>query len=141
MKIKNLIIFILLLGVLILGFFSIKFYQEKNVAQNQLSDVAVTKSLVDYYKMKDQFKNDSMKEKPNKYGLTEVAKVKTACSINFDGPCGFDLLILSKQAIVEDGIQEFYLAMPGGAYYTYYGPFTDNLKTIVEESVEIESLK
>ena len=82
-----------------------------------------------------------MKEKPVKYGLTQVANVKTECPINFDGPCGFDLLILSKEDIAEDGMQEFYLAMPGGAYYTYYGPFTDNLKMIVEESNQIESLK
>jgi len=101
---------------------------------------APQKSLVAYYETRDQFLNNSMRKKPEELGFKEVAKVKVACPENADGPCGFDLLILSKES-VSSGVQEFYLAQEGGAGYSYYGPFSDDLKRIVDESKTIESLK
>ncbi len=112
--------------------------------------VAVTtpapqKSLVEYYETRvdsqtlGENKSFLMKD-PDELGFKEIATVKVACPEDADGPCGFDLLIISKESL-HSGRQEFYLAQAGGAGYTYYGPFSDDLKRLVEESKTIDSLK
>lgn len=101
---------------------------------------APKKSLVEYYKTRDQFLNGGMMKNPEILGFKEVAKVKIVCPENADGPCGGDLFILSKDAL-HSGSQEFYLAQAGGAGYSYYGPFSDDLQRIVNESKTIDSLK
>jgi len=101
---------------------------------------APQKSLIEYYKTRDQFLNSGMMKNPEALGFKEVGKAKVACPENADGPCGFDLLILSKDTL-HSGNQEFYLAQAGGAGYSYYGPFSDDLQRIVNESKTIESLK
>lgn len=129
------------------------YFQQKTTETNQptvettkvetpktITTPAPQKSLVAYYETRYQFLNNSMRKNPEELGFKEVAKVKVACPKNADGPCGFDLLILSKES-VNSGIQEFYLAQAGGAGYSYYGPFSDDLKRIVDESKTIESLK
>jgi hypothetical protein len=98
------------------------------------------KSLAGYYKTRNQYLDSSMMKTPEESGFKELATVKIACPEDADGPCGFDLLILSKESL-RSGEQEFYLAQAGGAGYSYYGPFTDDLERIVDESQTIESLK
>ena len=100
------------------------------------------KSFVEYYQTKDQYFNKGMvMKKPEELGLKEIAKVTVACPFeNPDGPCGYDLLIFSKEA-PHAGTQEFYLGSVGGAGYGYWGPFTDDLTRLVEESKAIDSLK
>ena len=112
--------------------------------------VAVTtpapqKSLVKYYETRVDSetlgeKNGFLMKTPEELGFKEIAKVKIACPENADGPCGGDLLILSQESL-HSGDQKFYFAQEGGAGYTYYGPFSDDLKRLVEESKTIDSLK
>ncbi|PIR55108.1 hypothetical protein COU74_02915 [Candidatus Peregrinibacteria bacterium CG10_big_fil_rev_8_21_14_0_10_36_19] len=106
---------------------------------------APQKSLVEYYETRVDAEtlgesNSFLMKTPDELGLKEIAKVKIACPENADGPCGGDLLILSQESL-HSGNQEFYFAQAGGAGYTYYGPFSDDLKRLVEESKTIDLLK
>lgn len=106
---------------------------------------APEKSLVEYYETRVNFStlgenNSFLMKTPEELGFKEIAKVKIACPENADGPCGGDLLILSQESL-HSGNQEFYFGHAGGAGYTYYGPFLDDLERLVEESKTIESLK
>jgi hypothetical protein len=99
-----------------------------------------TKTFMEYYTERDQFLNNSMSKAPAELGLKEIVKVEIACPEDADGPCGGFLEIVSA-SILGSGNQEFYLAEEGGAGYSYYGPFTDDLQRIVSESQAIKSLK
>ena len=106
---------------------------------------ALQKSLVEYYETRVDSEtlgenNAFLMKSPEELGFKEIAKVKIACPENADGPCGGDLLILSQEPL-HSGDQEFYFAQAGGAGYTYYGPFSDDLERLVEESKTIDSLK
>jgi len=106
---------------------------------------AKQKSLVEYYKTMGQYftlgVNKSFVQKdPEELGFKEIIKVKIACPANPDGPCGGYLLILSKESL-HSGTQEFYLSRAGGAGYSYFGPFTDDLERLVEESKTIDALE
>ena len=114
-----------------------------NTAETEITDTASalsasTKSLFEYYKTRYDFYEALMTKDPNERGFMELAKVKVECPKNADGPCGYDLLIVSKEAL-HSGNQEFYLAQAGGAGYSYFGPFTDNLESLVNESKTIGS--
>ncbi len=103
------------------------------------------KSFVEYYETRFDSEtlgedNSFLMKTPEELGFKEIAKTKIACPENPDGPCGGDLLILSKESL-HSGDQEFYLEQAGGAGYTYFGPFTDDLERIVAESKLIEELK
>ncbi len=103
------------------------------------------KSLVEYYKTQLDFhtsgEDNSFKRKsPEELGLKEITTVGVLCPENPDGPCGFDLIIVSKETL-HSGIQEFYFAYMGGVGYNYFGPFTDDLERLVDESKYIEALK
>jgi len=120
------------------------YYFQKNTTETVQPAIETTpapqKSLVEYYETRDQHLDGSMMKAPEELGFKELATVRVACPEDADGPCGFDLLILSKESL-HSGQQEFYLAQAGGAGYSYYGPFTDDLERIVDESEKIESLK
>lgn len=64
------------------------------------------------------------------------------CRATNDGPCGFDLYFVPKSTVkniddLEDEV-DFYLAVPGGAGISYYGPFTDDLKSLINEAKGIK---
>jgi hypothetical protein len=99
-----------------------------------------TKTFMDYYTGRDQFLNNSMSKTPAELGLKEIAKIEIACPEDADGPCGGSLEVVSA-SVLGMGNQEFYLAEEGGAGYSYYGPFMDDLQRIVSESQSIKSLK
>ena len=99
-----------------------------------------TKTFVDYYTTRDQFLDSSMRKTPTELDLKEIAKIEIACPENADGPCGGFLEIVSSSTL-GSGNQEFYLAQEGGAGYSYYGPFTDDLNRIVNEAKQSEPLK
>lgn len=106
---------------------------------------APQKSLVKYYETRVDVEtlgenNSFLMKTPDELGFKEIAKVKITCPENADGPCGGDLLILSQESL-HSGNQEFYFAQAGGAGYTYYGPFSDDLERLVEESKTFDSLK
>lgn len=106
---------------------------------------ASQKSLVEYYEEMGEYftlgENKSFLQKtPEELGFKEMSKVKIACPPNPDGPCGGNLLIIAKESL-RPGTQEFYFAIAGGAGYSYYGPFTDNLERLVDESKIIDALK
>lgn len=63
-------------------------------------------------------------------GLIEQARFQMECPS--EGPCS-SWLIVSKEP-VREGTQEFYLVEVGGAGSSYYGPFTDNLSIMIEQS-------
>jgi len=109
--------------------------------ETQISETTPETTLLEYYKTRrdSEIGYNEMHEDPEELGLQEVARVEVACPENADGPCGFDLIILSKDSL-HSGSQEFYLSEEGGAGYTYYGPFTDNLERIIEEANTIKSL-
>lgn len=122
------------------------YYFQKNALRGEQGSVknlevnvpTSDKSLVEYYKSR-QDSSSSLKGKPSALGFQEVGKVKIACPKDADGPCGGDLLIVSKSA-VQSGSQEFYLAQEGGAGYDYFGPFNDNLTRLVNESKTTDSI-
>ena len=99
-------------------------------------------SLLEYYKTRrdSEIGYNDMHGTPEEMGFQEIARVEVACLENADGPCGFDLIILSEDSL-HAGDQEFYLSEEGGVGYTYYGSFTDDLERIVDEANTIESLK
>ena len=119
------------------------YYFEKRMEEPVQAIIETTqaseKSFVEYYTTRDQFLNNTLTKKPEELGFIEMAKVKIACPENADGPCGGDLLVLSKESARSDN-QEFYLAQAGGTGYSYYGPFTDDLQRIINESKTIHSL-
>ncbi len=103
------------------------------------------KSFTEYYETRFEHEtlganNEFLMKTPEELGFNELKSVKVTCPEEMDGPCGGDLLILSKEAL-KPGEQEFYFAQAGGAGYTYYGPFTDDLNRIIEESKTIDALK
>ncbi|MBD3311433.1 MAG: hypothetical protein GF349_02980 [Candidatus Magasanikbacteria bacterium] len=121
-------------------------YENKNEVETTTANTYQTsqKSLIDYYETRVDREtlgeNDNFLMKtPDELGFKEIAKIKIECPENPDGPCGGNLLILSQKSL-HSGIQEFYFAQAGGAGYTYYGPFFDDLERLVEESKSIESL-
>lgn len=129
------IVLIVVIVVIVIGG---ALYYFQNI--NEAGVVNVQKSLVEYYKIRDQFLNSDMIDSPETLGWQEIATVAVDCPVNADGPCGFDLLILSLEPLNE-GQQEFYLAQAGGVRYSYYGPFFDDLTRLVNEANTIGSLK
>jgi hypothetical protein len=112
------------------------------------------KSLVDYYENRIQFRankdhfvsmgmmdaSELQIPAPKDLGLQEVGQIEIACPVaEPDGICGGTLLILSKEP-VKSGNQEFYLSIPGGAGYDYYGPYVDDLQRLVNESKTLGSI-
>jgi len=97
------------------------------------------KTLSEYYSSRNQFVDNSMKQNPEGLGFKEIARVTVACPKNLDKPCATDRLILAMDEL-HSGDQDFYLAQEGTAGYSYYGPFTDNLKHIIDESNTIAPL-
>lgn len=108
------------------------------------------KSLKEYFATRNQFLNSEMPKEssgdnvgmdknPEALGFKELAQIEVTCPDSAGTPCGGDLLILSKDPI-RSGNQEFYLAFTMGFGYEYYGPFTDDLQRIVNESKTIDSL-
>ena len=118
--------------------------QAEKTVQDNLDITNSHKSLVGYYELLSSsttpIVKDFVEKTPEEIGLKEVATIKTSCPPNPDGPCGFGLIILSKN-VIQSGNQEFYLATPGGAGYTYYGPFTDDLQRLTHETTLINSLQ
>jgi len=100
------------------------------------------KSLSEYFETRMENAStdaDFLMKSPEELEFNELAVVEIECPEDADGPCGGDLLILSKEPLTS-GDQEFYFAHEGGAGYTYYGPFTDDLEAIVAESTTIDAL-
>ena len=118
--------------------------QAEKTAHDNLSMANSHKSLVEYYEMMSSsttpLVKDFVEKTPEQIGLKEIFKVKVACPPNPDGPCGSDLVIFSKEDL-HPGNQEFYLASAGGAGYTYFGPFNDDLTRLMHEASLIDSLK
>ncbi|MBT3864818.1 hypothetical protein HOE67_00550 [Candidatus Peregrinibacteria bacterium] len=90
-------------------------------------------TLEQYIETKDEFLNSSMRGDPADLGLGQISAIETECPEDADGPCGADILILSAEEFGPD-VQEFYLAEEGGAGYSYYGPFTDDLSELIENA-------
>jgi hypothetical protein len=109
--------------------------------------LSTQKSLVEYFATREQFinsgmpkDNKGMNKEPEVLGFKELATIEVICPDSAGTPCSGGLLILSKD-LLHSGNQEFYLAFTMGTGYVYYGPFTDDLQRIVNESKSIDSLK
>ncbi len=105
-----------------------------------VTTTATQKSLEEYFATRDQFLNSEMTKDPDLLGFKELANVVVTCADSLGTPCEGNLLVLSKDSI-QSGMQEFYLAFTMGTGYMYYGPFTDDLQEIVDESKTIKSLE
>lgn len=110
------------------------------VYYSQRSTNAPQATLQEYFATRDQFINSEMTQDPDALGFEELANIAVTCPDSAGTPCGGNLLILSKDPI-HSGNQEFYLAFTMGTGYTYFGPFTDDLQRIVDESKSIQSLE
>lgn len=115
------------------------YYFQKSTTTPQAT-VETSTSLKEYFATRDQFLNSEMTKDPEVLGFKELANVAVTCPDSLGTPCGGNLLILSKDSI-HSGNQEFYLAFTMGTGYKYYGPFTDDLQKIVDESKTIKSLE
>ncbi|MDO8509603.1 MAG: PLD nuclease N-terminal domain-containing protein [bacterium] len=93
---------------------------------------ALQKSVGKYIMTRESFLNKEMIKDPDALGFKKLVTIKMTCPDSAGTPCGFDLLIVSKDS-VHPGNQEFYLARTMGFGYTYYGPFTDDLEKIVND--------
>lgn len=102
----------------------------------------VGESLTEYFNTREQFRNNEMQKNtygmnknknPDELGFIELASTVVTCPDSAGTPCSGEVLILSKDAL-HSGDQEFYLAQTAGFGHIYYGPFTDNLQRIVDES-------
>lgn len=139
----GIIVILVIIVVIIIGGI---FYFQNNTKTTKPTDTSISqKSLVEYYETRINYEtlginNAFLMKAPDELGLNEITSIKIACPENADGPCGGELLILSPE-LLHAGNQEFYLAQEGGAGYTYYGPFLDNLENLVIESQVIDSLK
>lgn len=60
------------------------------------------------------------------------------CTQETDGPCGGELQLLAAEGVV--GKQTFYLAEPGGAGLTWFGPYTDSIDRIIREMGYVKSI-
>ncbi len=137
-----LVILVIIVTLIIGGVF---YFQNGIKTKPSINTSISQKSLIEYYKTRVNYEtlgtnNSFLMKAPDELGLNEIASIKIACPENADGPCGGELLILSPE-LLHAGNQEFYLAQEGGAGYTYYGPFLDNLEKLVIESKVIDSLK
>lgn len=101
-----------------------------------------TKSLGEYFATREQFQNNGTTLSPFKLGFREFANIAVTCPDSLGTPCGGELFIVSKDPIIHSGNQEFYLVFSMmGSDYQYYGPFTDDLQRIVNESNTTKSLE
>lgn len=101
-----------------------------------------SESLVQYYNKRMEFTNttlNSSHKTPESLGFRKLATFEIACPKDSDGPCGGEMLLISKET-VKSGNQQFYFAQAGGASYEYFGPFTGDLKRLVAESKSINTL-
>jgi len=106
----------------------------------QRNTTAPQTTVEEYFETRDQFLNSEMTKDPDALGFKELANLAVTCPDSLGTPCGGNLLILSKDSL-HSGNQEFYLAFTMGTGYLYYGPFTDDLQRIVDESKAIKSLE
>lgn len=112
----------------------------KDVTPTAETPTTKQKSLEEYFATRDQFQNSEMVKDPDELGFKKLANVAVTCPDSLGTPCAGNLFILSKNSLTS-GTQEFYLGFTMGTGYSYYGPFTDDLKRIVDESNAIKSLE
>ena len=101
-----------------------------------------SESLLQYYVKRLDFINNTLTSShkdPESLGFKKLATFEIACPPDYDGPCGGEMLLISKES-VKSGNQQFYFAQAGGASYDYFGPFTGDLKRLVAESKTINTL-
>lgn len=109
-------------------------FGSKEVAEKKKSK----KSLLEYYERRDAW-SDQKKTRnfsnraPKEAGLNEVSRTKVVCPEDAQGACGGDLILVTEEYL-HAGEQEFFFVLPGERRYDYYGPFTDNLEAIAQES-------
>lgn len=112
--------------------------QGKTVEKKAEPQPVAFQSLSEVYAKRMEKRDTTLRGTPESLKFKEVGKVKTAC-VEDEGPCGWDILLLTKEAVTA-GNHTFYLGVAGGAGYDYFGPFTGDLKRLVAESKIINSL-
>ncbi len=134
------VVIAIIIAVVVLGGGAYYFQKNASAPQVTVETPATQKSLEEYFATRDQFLNSEMTKDPSELGFKELANVAVTCPDSLGTPCAGNLLVLSKDSI-QSGNQEFYLAFTMGTGYKYYGPFTDDLQKIVDESKSIKSLE
>ncbi|MCX6734762.1 MAG: hypothetical protein NTZ25_02510 [Candidatus Peregrinibacteria bacterium] len=67
--------------------------------------------------------------------IFDITKIASKCPATPDGPCGFKTFIVGPRNWDKtDGSQTFYIESQGGAGKNFFGPYQDDLKSIVKEA-------
>lgn len=124
------------------------YYFQKSTAETAYTivetPIAVTsqapqKSLEEYFATREgKFLNSGIGKSPSAMGWEELTNVAVSCPDILGTPCNGRLLIVSKDSLHLDN--QFYLALTLGYGYKYYGPFTDDIRRLINESKAITSL-